>query len=561
MALIGFPTRSVIGTIARMTLGWTRRELMQMFLGSAAAWAGCSQPAPPPLPDGELVGPAPEFGHRLRDRQLPDLRPERWEQTRVLIIGGGIAGLTAARRFAQSGLRDVWLVESEPRLGGTSVSGTSPISSFPWGAHYVPVPLAENDDLIELFDEMQLLEDRRPDGTPVVREQFLCRDPQERVFYKGNWYEGLYLAAGASSEDRAQLERFRSLIADWVRWRDAEGRRAFAIPMTESSRAPEVLALDAMTMSEWLDQHGLTSERLRWYVNYACRDDYGLTMDLTSAWAGVFYFASRVPEAGDDAQPFITWPEGNGRIVAHLRRFQPESQTLAGWMAVRITPRPAETGGGVEAVLLQHGGNAIRGIRAERIVFAAPQFLAPYLIDGYLEKRGAVAKQFRYGPWMVANLFLRDRPFTRGFPLSWDNVLYESPGLGYVVATHQSCIDYGPTVFTYYYPLCDADERHARQLMLQTDRAEWADIVLADLQVAHPDIRTLCERIDVARWGHAMIQPRRGFLWSGARERGCEPFGPVHFAHCDLSGLALMEEAFSRGNAAADAVLRQLPHT
>ena len=42
-----------------------------------------------------------------------------------------------------------------------------------------------------------------------------------------------------------------------------------------------------------------------------------------------------------------------------------------------------------------------------------------------------------------------------GFPLAWDNVIYNSRALGYVTATHQSGIDYGPTVLTWYDALCD----------------------------------------------------------------------------------------------------------
>ena len=72
-------------------------------------------------------------------------------------------------------------------------------------------------------------------------------------------------------------------------------------------------------------------------------------------------------------------------------------------------------------------------------------------------------------------------------------------------------------------------------------------------QQAHPDLRTHLRRVDVCRWGHAMIQPRVGFVSSGARRRAAEPMGPIHFAHSDLSGVALFEEAHYHG-----AVIRRL---
>ncbi len=43
-----------------------------------------------------------------------------------------------------------------------------------------------------------------------------------------------------------------------------------------------------------------------------------MTAEQTSAWAGLFYFASRMSAPGAEAQSLITWPEGNGRLVAHL---------------------------------------------------------------------------------------------------------------------------------------------------------------------------------------------------------------------------------------------------
>ena len=144
---------------------------------------------------------------------------------------------------------------------------------------------------------------------------------------------------------------------------------------------------------------------------------------------------------------------------------------------------------------------------------------------------------------------------SRGFPLAWDNVFYDSPSLGYVVATHQRGLDRGPTVFTYYYPLTDADPRQARSRLIAAGRDEWAEVALADLTRAHPDIRELTERLDVMRWGHAMIRPQPGFMWSESRRAAAVSYRGIHFAHSDLSGVALFEEAFYHGTRAADEVL------
>jgi hypothetical protein len=60
------------------------------------------------------------------------------------------------------------------------------------------------------------------------------------------------------------------------------------------------------------------------------------------------------------------------------------------------------------------------------------------------------------------------------------------------------------------------------------------------------------------RWGHAMIRPRAGFMWGTARREGAKPFRSIHFAHSELSGVALFEEAFDQGLRAAKEVLNSI---
>ncbi|HEV7768117.1 MAG TPA: FAD-dependent oxidoreductase [Thermoanaerobaculia bacterium] len=503
----------------------SRRDLLTAFLGAPFAALACRERAVA-LPPGDLIGASHEVGHRLRGGSAA--RPSTWEQHDVVIVGAGIAGLAAAWRLARDGVRDIVLLELEPAIGGTSRSG----AHFPWGAHYVISPSESNHVMTRLLDEMGVMEN----GAPA--EQFLVRDPEERVFYRGRWYEGLYMHAGASHEDLRQLRAFENEIAQWSAWRDGSGRRAFEIPMSLGSDDPEVTALDATSMAQWMDAREFTSPRLRWYVEYACRDDYGTLLQDTSAWAAIFYFASR------DARPVITWPEGNGRIVAHLAGSAP---TRTGWLAMNITP----TDTGADVIALR--GAETRGIRAKRVIFAGPQFVARHVIPSR-----QTSSEFTYGSWMVANITLRGRLTSKGFPPAWDNVLYESPSLGYVTATHQRGIEHGPTVLTYYYPLCGSDAHRERERLLSGGRDEWAEIALADLSRAHPEIRTLATRVDVMRWGHAMVRPLPGFVWSDARRNAAKPHGAIHFANTDLSGVALCEEALQHGVRAAEEVLSAL---
>jgi hypothetical protein len=182
--------------------------------------------------------------------------------------------------------------------------------------------------------------------------------------------------------------------------------------------------------------------------------------------------------------------------------------------------------------------------------------MATRLIDGFVARTDRQTDHFDYGSWFVANVHLRDRPKERGFPLSWDNVIYDSPSLGYVVATHQSGQDHGPTVLTWYYSYCEADSRKMREHLLNATWSDLADVVLTDLERVHADIRNLTTRLDIFRWGHAMIRPKPGFITSVQRRTASNPDGRIHFANTDLSGIALFEEAFDHGCRAADEVIQ-----
>lgn len=530
----------------------TRRELLTTFLGAPFAFAACGNSGAPKFPEGEIVGQSATLGHILRENRTFEVPADKWQTVKVAIVGGGIAGLSAAWKLKKQGFEDFVVLELEKEIGGTSSSGTGQPVSYPWGAHYLPVPFRENTELIELLDDMQLTEGRTALGDLIVKEQFRCREPEERIFYKGRWYEGLYLHTGENEDDKRQFAEFQKQIVYWVNWRDPSGKRAFVVPLALCSNDAEPAALDKITFAEWLRDKGFTSERLLWYCDYACRDDYGLKLFQTSAWAGLFYFCSRVRKSGDESQQFITFPEGNGRYVNHFAE-SVKDKIHRSHVVVSVVPNEK----GVDVVCLANG--ELRGFRCESVIYASPIFTAPYVVRGFNENAPFAANEFHHNAWFVANLFLKDRPkarFTRDFPLAWDNVLYESPSLGYVNATHQKGLDYGPTIWTYYYPLCH--EPDGRTKLFNYEWRDLADVCLTDIARAHPEIYDLTERIDIMRWGHAMISPRPGFIWGNERQKAMKPYLNIHFAHTDLSGIALFEEAFYHGLRSAIEIVKEI---
>lgn len=222
-------------------------------------------------------------------------------------------------------------------------------------------------------------------------------------------------------------------------------------------------------------------------------------------------------------------------------------------LVVSVSPREHH----VELSVVRADGGAPYRLRARHVVLAVPHFVVQRLLSSRDSSHKVRNDSFSYAPWLVANVHLRERPLSRGFPLSWDNVLFDSRSLGYVVATHQTLRDDGATILTYYFPFTDMSPSTARQRLAELDHAACCDLLMSDLLRAHPDLPQLVSRIDVWRWGHAMIRPTPSLIWGGSLADAQEPLGRVHFANTDLSGVALFEEAHAHGLRAADTILTE----
>lgn len=544
----------------------TRRDAIVALMGTgaaaalASALASCGRKDDRALPfEGAFLGPNDALGHRLRTDDLLARPAVRTERVGTAILGGGISGLSAAWALERAGDTDFRVYEMESAPGGTALSGASDVSRYPWGAHYVPVPAYPNPAMETLLSEIGALTGRDADGDPVFAEEMLCREPEERLFRGFEWHPGLFPRLGASPRDFEQLSRFEAAMAAYAARRDAAGRRAFAIPTRRSSDDAEFLALDRMSMGDWMRAQGLDSPRLLWFAEYGCRDDYAGSLEQTSAWAGIHYYASRMAGEAEDEEPapFLTWPEGNGRLVQHLSK-SAAGRIVTSTLVFDVVPR-TQRGATVLVRYLDAVKNEVVDVEAQGAVLALPKFVAARLLRPWREKPPAFLAGLSYAPWLVANLTLSERPAERGAPPAWDNVLYDSKSLGYVVATHQTGLqtgsDHGPTVFTWYHAFAGEEAKPAREKLFSMTWEEVAMAVLADLTRAHPDLPRLVTRLDAVRWGHAMLRPAPGFLGSPVRRLPDEPLGGVRFAHAD-TGLPLFEDAQAAGVRAAESILR-----
>jgi len=500
---------------------------------------------------GGLRGPNAKAGHMLRDK-VTFAEPQRERSIKTLIIGGGISGLSAARWLKKKGETDFQLLELEDHVGGNAFFGTNAVSSYPLGAHYVTLINNEDQKLIDFLHETQVITHFDPQGIPFYNEFYLCFDPEERLLINGHWQNGIVPDFGVPETDRKQIERFFKLTAKYQNAKGNDGKYAFTIPIDESSADDEYRKLDQIPFTEFLKAEGLDSPYLLWYLDYSCKDDYGRHAKDVSAWAGIHYFSSRRGKAAN-AEPnsAITWPEGNGWLMKQLRSMVSD-HLLTSHMAYSIILNKGKVQ--VKAVDLQSWVTTM--IVAENVIIASPQFVNQKILSGI--QRPVDYSKMNYSPWLIANITVDKLPTQdKGMVLCWDNVAYGLPSVGYVNANQQDVkLVEEKKVLTYYLPLCDKEPRLSRLAAYSRTYEQWLDIIVPELEQMHPEITPHIENIDLWVWGHGMIGPAVGYIWGDTREQAKKPVGnQIFFAHTDLSGISLFEEAFHHGINAAQEVI------
>jgi protoporphyrinogen oxidase len=520
----------------------TRRQTLQ-----AAAVLGLSacRSDKQPLITGGYTHESFERGHWLRDAENLPL-PQKTIRTSCIIAGGGVAGLSAARALRQVGRDDFILLELADEAGGNARGASIQGVAHPLGAHYLPAPSDDTPAVQALLEELGIR--RRVAGRWQYDERVLCHSPQERLFFKGEWQEGLLPTAGVGATTLLQYAKFHALIERWQK------TGAFSIPVKPSTlnKRSDVQALHGSTFAAYLQGEGLNDAHLLWYLDYCCRDDYGAGTAVVSAWAGVHYFAARhgfgAPNADTEKSSVLTWAQGNGFLTQALAA--PLGERLR---TGRVVTRIETTRSGVVVDAYNTATQQLERYEAPQCVVALPAFIAARVLVNPPTVLLEQAKSTAYSTWVVSNIYL-NAPLDAGFgtapDMAWDNVIYNADtnpnSLGYVNATHQSTALWpAPTVLTHYAAF--GTSLATRKNVLSAPWMLAKDRVLQELGVVHSDLALKAKQINITRYGHAMAVP------VPRNTTKMQPSMPrLAFAHSDWAGYSVFEEAFEQGIRAAN---------
>jgi NAD(P)-binding Rossmann-like domain len=518
--------------------------------------AGCNVGSDQPLPWEKFSltvnRPGMAVAHRARDTDLSKLVMSAEKSVDVLIIGSGVAGLTAAWNLQRAGYKNFALLAG-PEVHGNAAGLVLGGHACPSGAHYLPLPSIESEATREVLTAIGVMSGPLSSEKPSYDERVLVHSPSERVFFQGGWQYGL-IPSSASTQKELFLER----VAVFAKAMGSDGKRAFAVPVALASQDERYRKLDAITFLQWLTAEHFVDEHLLAFLDYCCRDEYGAGIAIVSAWAGLHYFCSRGGQGlNAEEGAVLTWADGLSPVMRFLEKdIRMTNRWLAG-TALNVR----KVGAHVHVVSMNETG-AITLIKVRKVVIATPLYVTAR-IDSEVASSFKNQQSFmpHYQPWLVANfLFKHHLPEKAGAELAWDNIVHQSKGLGFVNAKHQdfnvAASNVRPQLLTAYHAVADVEPLASRRWLANCSDHELLELAATDLiNVYGRDFWRYLSAAHITVRAHGMPSPRPGYMSNKLRLTLGIETGSVLYANADLSGYSVFEEAAYWGKRAASQIL------
>lgn len=440
----------------------------------------------------------------------------------ILIVGGGIAGLSAAAQLAD---QNILLCELNEHVGGTASCWHTHGEPFATGAHYeLPYPHYFGKAVPDFFKSLDLVEYDDEDKTWYFKDEryYIDEDATEQCFVNHTYQDDIFPASKAK-------RYFERLMHEY------EGGMVMPTTMT-----PQKLHyLNGITFLDYL-KNAKVNDKLISGINYKMRDDYGANADQVSALAGIHYYSCRNQDYLDS---IFSPPEGNAYFSHKIANRIPSNSIKTQHLVKHIEKNTH----GYTACVLDLRTQTKLEIHCKSVIYAG---LKPALQKIYPVAYPLFEKN-EYSAWMAIQFKLKASFHAQAF---WQNEIlldeFKTPFLGFVDSAAQDQQKNSQRVLTAYFcfkpeerqKLMDIEQHVERYLQDATD--------LMSLYF-NQELHSQIDEAHVFLHGHAMPIPAPGYLLNNRNKSLIAEQG-FFFAGVDNGRLPLLFEAVDSGLEAAE---------
>ena len=460
------------------------------------------------------------FGHTVRETM--NIKPHKILKTDYIIVGGGIAGLSAATVLKNE---DFMLFEASDRLGGTSACDSWKSSDFAMGAHYeLAYPETYGKQVIDLLTKMDIIF-----FNPVTKlyefrdEQYVIKPKDETQCFINQKCMMMYWTVHQG------LDIFYDILEEF----------SGNMPLPTHLISKKYHYLNDINFKNFLQSKMTLSVELEHRINYQMLDDWGAKSDQVSALAGIHYYTCR-PYNQQDVQLFSP-PIGNAyfgeKLIGEASRYDALHTNS-------IVRKINLTDNGVEAEVLSNENKVIL-IKAKGLIYAGQKHALKYILE---TEKPLFSND--YAPWVVINFVCKKNSGNT----KWQNdVLTDDLNfLGYVNSSQQHQRSTDHDVLTAYY--CFSSEDRQVLVDIETQPEEFVEACITVIeQETNSTFGKDIEHVNINVMGHAMPIPKPGYL---SFEQTTQYNDRLYFAGVDSGRLPLFYEACDSGIEAAKALLK-----